>query len=338
MSAEHGPLAARVAGVIPGVALCAAIAVAAFAVATVEARLVGRGLIGPVFWALLIGMALRAFRDPAPVFGPGMTFSARPLLEIAIVLFGAGVNPVLLGAITPALAVQTVLLVLGCVTASYLLARMMGLTGRLSALIACGNSICGNSAIAAARPIVGATPTEVSTAIAFTALPGLALALSLPLLSQQLALTPTQHGLLAGLTVYAIPQVLAAAEPFGDTAVQVALLVKLMRIATLGPMLVWVGWLSTARTGGRVRLAGLLPWYVLGFAVVACLSLSGLVAAPLLAAANHAALILTVIAMAALGLATDTRALFCRGGRIAAATLVSLAILIGLSLMVTLRA
>ena len=39
---------------------------------------------------------------------------------------------------------------------SYGLSRMLGLPVKLSILIACGNSICGNSAIAAVAPVIGA--------------------------------------------------------------------------------------------------------------------------------------------------------------------------------------
>ena len=55
-------------------------------------------------------------------------------------------------------------------------------------------------------------------------------ALSRPALSRQFTPTPTPHGRLAGPTVYAILQVLTAAEPFGDTALPA----NLLRIVMLG--------------------------------------------------------------------------------------------------------
>ena len=45
-----------------------------------------------------------------------------------------------------------------------------------------------------------------------------------------------QFGALAGLTVYAVPQVLAATAPLGATALQVGTLVKLVRVLMLGPV------------------------------------------------------------------------------------------------------
>ncbi|MDT8871877.1 putative sulfate exporter family transporter [Komagataeibacter rhaeticus] len=57
--------------------------------------------------------------------------------------------------------------------------------------------------------------------------------------------------MLAGLTVYAVPQVMAAAAPFGPVAVQAGMLVKLMRVLMLGPVCAVLSVLRArmARTG-----------------------------------------------------------------------------------------
>ncbi len=57
-------------------------------------------------------------------------------------------------------------------------------------------------------------------------------ALCVPLLG----LSPMQYGVLAGLTVYAVPQVLAATAPVAALSVQVGTLVKLVRVLMLGPV------------------------------------------------------------------------------------------------------
>ncbi|WP_163413883.1 putative sulfate exporter family transporter, partial [Escherichia coli] len=79
----------------------------------------------------------------------------------------------------------------------------------LAILIACGNSICGNSAIAAVAPVIEADGDDIASSISFTAILGVLMVLGLPLLIPLLKLTATQYGILAGLTVYAVPQVLA---------------------------------------------------------------------------------------------------------------------------------
>ena len=44
-----------------------------------------------------------------------------------------------------------------------------GLPHKLALLVACGNSICGNSAIVAAAPVIEAESEHVTASIAFTA-------------------------------------------------------------------------------------------------------------------------------------------------------------------------
>ena len=133
--------------------------------------------------------------------------------------------------------------------ASYALGRLLGLPKRMAVLVACGNSICGNSAIAAVAPVIGAKPEDVASSIAFTAILGVIVVLALPLLVPLLDLSLTQYGVLAGLTVYAVPQVLAATVPVGLVSTQLGTLVKLVRVLMLGPVVI----VPLARRGPHAR-------------------------------------------------------------------------------------
>ena len=65
---------------------------------------------------------------------------------------------------------------------------------------------------------------------------GVLVVLGLPLLIPLLRLSETQYGILAGMTVYAVPQVLAATVPAGIVSTQIGTLVKLIRVMMLGPL------------------------------------------------------------------------------------------------------
>ncbi len=93
------------------------------------------------------------------------------------------------------------------------LGRAAGLPAKLAILVAVGNAVCGNSAIAAVAPVSRAKKGEVASASALTALLGVGVVLALPLLIPLAGLSHAQYGILAGLTVYAVPQVLAATSP-----------------------------------------------------------------------------------------------------------------------------
>jgi len=206
---------------------------------------------------------------------------------------------------------------------------------RMALLIACGNSICGNSAIAAVAPVIGADSEDVAASIGFTAVLGVVVVLGLPLLGVAMHMSGLQFGALAGLTVYAVPQVLAAAAPVGATAVQMGTLVKLVRVLMLGPVCVV---LSLTSAGLREKaeeglpLHHLVPWFIIGFLALAGLRSAGAIPHAALAPMGTAATLLTVVSMAALGLGVDVRTVAQAGGRVTAAVVLSLMVLGAISL------
>jgi uncharacterized membrane protein YadS len=159
--------------------------------------------------------------------------------------------------------------------------------------------------------------------------------LGLPLLVHPLGLSLYQYGVLAGLTVYAVPQVLAAAFPVSVLSGQVGTLVKLVRVLMLGPVVLFFA-LRHRRSAdlGRMRLGQYVPWFIVGFLVLAGLRAVGVVPASAAAVAKDLSGWLTIAAMAALGLGVDVRAV-SKVGRPVVAT-VSGSLLVLLLLAVTL--
>ena len=92
---------------LPGLLACAAVALAAVAVQALELRLFGRGWIDAIVLAILIGAAVRSVWTPPAALRPGVEFSARTLLEIAVVLLGASVSAATVMAIGPGLLFGT---------------------------------------------------------------------------------------------------------------------------------------------------------------------------------------------------------------------------------------
>src|SRR6476620_1757534 len=196
----------------------------------------GRAWLEALVLAILIGAAIRTAWTPGKMWKPGIDFSAKLLLEIAVVLLGASVSAATILAAGWPLLISILGIVAGAILLSFAIGRLFGLSRRLAILVACGNSICGHSAIAAVAPVIGADGDEVAASIAFTAVLGVVVVLILPLIGAMLGMKPVAYGALAGLTVYAVPQVLAATAPFGATAVQLGTLVKLVRVLMLGPV------------------------------------------------------------------------------------------------------
>jgi uncharacterized integral membrane protein (TIGR00698 family) len=199
----------------------------------------------------------------------------------------------------------------------------------MAILVACGNSICGNSAIAAVAPVIGAAADEIAASIAFTAVLGVVVVILLPFLVPVLRLSLTQYGVLAGLTVYAVPQVLAATLPIGALSNQVGTVVKLVRVLMLGPVVLALSLLTRGDRPGRGRpsLGELVPWFIVGFLLVLALRSLGVIPLGWLAPIAMAASLLTTISMAALGLGVDVRVVAQAGVRVTAAVTVSLLVL-----------
>jgi uncharacterized integral membrane protein (TIGR00698 family) len=334
---------------LPGVALCGAVTLAAIALQAVEERALGRPYLEALVLAILIGTAVRTAWRPHKRWLPGINFSAKFLLEVAVMLLGASISVQTILAAGPALLIGIAGIVLVAIPASYLLGRFLGLSQRIAILIACGNSICGNSAIAAVAPVIHADSDDVASSIAFTAVLGVAVVLGLPLLMTIFGLSATQYGVLAGLTVYAVPQVLAATVPAGLVATQIGTLVKLVRVLMLGPVVLFLS-LGASRlekaaihkaavvtgetlpTSGKLPLGRLVPWFIVGFLALGALRSADLIPHLALAPAAAVANVLTVIAMAALGLGVDVRVVAQAGGRVTSTVVVSLLILITISM------
>ncbi|WP_259782576.1 YeiH family protein [Aestuariispira ectoiniformans] len=302
--------------VLPGLILAIAISATAFLTEAIEFHAFGGKFIENLVLAIVMGALVRTFIPLGELFEPGISFCAKRVMEAAIVLLGASIS---LGAIEAAgfeLVAGVVFLVVVVIPTSYLLGRLFRLNRKLAMLVACGNSICGNSAVAAVAPVIGAKSDDVASAIAFTAVLGVLVVLLLPLTLHLFSMTGIEYGVLSGLTVYAVPQVLAAAQPGGAIAVQTGTLVKLIRVLMLGPVL--LGLATFRQRGARTsfRLDQVLPWFIIGFAVMMVLRSIGIIHDDLAATFNTGSNALTVIAMAGLGLTVDLRSVCHAGGRI----------------------
>lgn len=325
-------VARKTKGLLPGLALCALVTLLAHGAESLEARLFGRAWLESLVLSILLGSALRTFVRLPDSVAAGVHFGAKTLLELAVLLLGASVSAAALLEKGPALIGAIAAVVALTIACSFAIGRALGLPQKMAILIACGNSICGNSAIAAVAPVIAADGEDVAAAIGFTAVLGVVVVLALPLLVPALAFSPTQYGVFAGLTVYAVPQVLAATGSVSLLSVHIGTLVKLVRVLMLGPVVLLLSLFGRKRGGGRPAVAHLLPWFIVGFLLLMGLRSAGLLPGAALAPAQWTAKLLTIMSMAALGLGVDARAVLKAGGRVTLAVLLSLLALAAISL------
>ena len=288
-----------------------------------------------VLLAIVVGMAVRAWWTPAPWAAPGIRFCARPVLEVAIVLLGVATDARWMLRAGAPLAAAVVAATVAAFGAGLAWGRAFGLSRDHALLVASGNAICGNSAIAAVASVTGAPREATASAVAYTALLSLLVVLGLPLAHGGLRLDDAAFGVVVGLTVYAVPQVLAAAFPVSAWAGQVGTMVKFVRVLMLVPLVLAVSLRRRrAVAGGPLRLGRLVPWYVVAFVLATASRSAGMVPDAVARVAQASSHGLTVLAMAALGLGVEWRALRAVGWRTAATATLSLATLAALALLV----
>jgi uncharacterized membrane protein YadS len=193
-------------------------------------------------------------------------------------------------------------------------------------------------------PVIGADGDEVASSIAFTAVLGVIVVIALPLLAVALHMSPHAFGVFAGLTVYAVPQVLAATAPAGLLATQVGTLVKLVRVLMLGPVILVISLFTRVDRDetdenaphvtaddrpkrGRPPLHQLVPWFIIGFLLLIAARSTGIIPANAVHPINGVAAFLTIVSMAALGLGVDVRVVARAGLRVTTVVTLSLAVL-----------
>lgn len=288
----------------PGIALAVSIAV----VATIIGRFIP--VIGAPVICIVIGVVIAAIRRPSEKFRPGIATSSKLILQISVVVLGSQLSlkeivkvgftslPVMLGTL------------IVCLAGAYWIGKWLGIVGDLRTLIGVGTSICGASAIAAVTPIIGAASVDVAYAISTIFLFNMTAVLTFPLLGHLLGLSQHSFGLFAGTAINDMSSVVAASTTYGSIAAGYAIVVKLTRTMLIIPISLGLATLERRkhRTGGAnpdVHVARLIPWYLIGFLVVASVNSVGLIPQGIHHALVQISIFLIAIALAAIGLSTD---------------------------------
>jgi uncharacterized integral membrane protein (TIGR00698 family) len=310
----------RIRPLVPGIALSVVVTVAALILAEIETAIVGYAILEPLVLALLLGLVVRNVWTPPAQFQAGISFSGKQMLEFAIVLLGASLDFHSIVDAGIKLLVAITLMVTTALVVGVVIGRAAGLETRQAILIAVGNAICGNSAIAAVAPAIKATKQQIASAIALTAVFGIGVVLVLPLFKAAIEMSNERYGVFAGMTVYAVPQVLAATIPVSAVSGQFGSLTKLTRVLFLGPVVAIFAWLYRDRdvdsSTRSLSLTKLFPWFIIGFVSLMILRSVHVIPDDLGHRLQDVSKILTAIAMAALGLSVDLRSVRSTGSRV----------------------
>ena len=335
-ASRPGNAVRRAQAIAPGVALALAIAV----MATIVGQHVP--LIGTAVPGAVIGAVIAIVVRPGARFAAGVKWASTFVLQCSVVLLGAQLS------ITEAarVGVSSLPVMLGtlavCLAAAWLYGRLLGVPGDLRTLIGVGTGICGGSAIAAVSPVIEAASTDVAYAISTIFLFNIAAVLVFPLLGHALGMSQRSFGLFAGTAVNDTSSVVATATTYGTAATSHAVVVKLVRTLMIIPICLGLATLTTrkqqcpaiatvpaaadipacppppavapTRMSPR-RAAKLVPWFLIGFVLVAAVNSCGIIPAAAHSPLGHASVFLVSVALSAIGLSTNVGALRRAGAR-----------------------
>ena len=263
--------------------------------------------------ALVVGAVARNTVPPPATVLPGVDFTLKRLLRLAIILFGATLSfaqVIEIGAGSLAVILVTIILALGL---TRLFGRWMRAPAGLVSLIGVGTAIFGATAIITVGPIIESREEEIAFAVTTIFLFNMLAVVVYPLLGHLLTFSDSVYGVWAGTAIHDTSSVLAASFAFSEPAGQVATVVKLTRTLALVPLALAYGLAhsylrSDSPAGGRrVSLGKIFPWFVLWFVLAAVLNTAGLFGAAAVRGASLSGRFLVVMVMAAVGLSADFR-------------------------------
>lgn len=269
----------------------------------------GLAMINTVLIALICGLVVGNLLSVPDIFLPGIKFTVKSLLKVAIILLGVSFNfrQLLELGLGGLLLIVSCLLIAG-VVAAYLGPRFK-LSSRLAVLIGVGSAICGNSAIMAAAPVIRAKDEEITMAVSTITFIGTLSAFAFPLVGNVLGINDYMFGFWSGTSINDTSQVIAASFAFSQSAGEVAALVKLTRNLLMGPilLLIGVGFAQSERGTNQLSMKKVFPYFVLGFLGLASLNTLGFISAQGQELARSLSLFIVHMVLVGVGLSTDLR-------------------------------
>jgi uncharacterized integral membrane protein (TIGR00698 family) len=237
-----------------------------------------------VLWAIIIGLVITNTVGVHRIFKPGVA-TYDFWLKIGIVALG---SRFVLGDIAKLGATSLVQILVDMTVAGAIIiaaAKFFGLSGKLGSLLAIGTSICGVSAIVASKGAIRARNSDVGYAIAAILALGAVALFTLPPLGHLIGLTDHEFGLWAGLAVDNTAETTATGYLFSDEAGKIAVLVKSVRNALIGFVVLGFALYWSARgeadeiaPGAKAKAAFIwdkFPKFVLGFLAVSAIVTAG---------------------------------------------------------------
>ena len=257
--------------------------------------------------AIIVGMIIgNVFNKFIPAeFREGITFSAKRLLRLAIILYGFRITFQQIFAVgLQGFWADVIMLATTYLLGYYLGTRVFKLDKDLCMLTAIGSSVCGAAAVLGTDSMLKADSHKVSLAVSTVVLFGTISMFLYPFLAGLGIVPESSFGIYIGSTIHEVAQVVAAGSAVSPQVCDTSVIVKLTRVMMLVPYLFLLGlYLSKKSHTKRTKVP--MPWFAILFVVMCGFNSLNLLPAAVKSGIIEFDVFLLTVAMFALGVETN---------------------------------
>ena len=145
---------------------------------------------------------------------------------------------------------------------SLVLKKILNIQSSYAFLLIAGTCICGPAAISFVSRITRSSNNQIANAIWINTLNGFLLVILLPIIAYSLGLNPNQFGIWAGASIQSTAQVISSAALYSENSVQIAIIIKSLRILLLLPFMILISFHYSKSSRNRLNNRSLLLEYI----------------------------------------------------------------------------
>jgi len=244
---------------------------------------------------------------------PGITFSSKKLLRLAIILYGFRLTFQNIISVGLSAIIVDLIVIAGTLGLGLLLGKILKIDKEIALLTGTGSAICGAAAVLGMESVLNNKAHKTAIAVSTVVIFGTLSMFLYPVLYRNgvFNLTPEQWGLYTGATVHEVAHVVGASNPMGEHISEVAVIVKMIRVIFLAPVLLFFAFIFgrskyTGEEGGKTMKIA-IPWFAFGFIAVIGFNSLNLLPQSMVEGINYIDTFLLTMAMTALGMETHLR-------------------------------
>lgn len=302
------------ANVLHGILFVALFACAAFYIS--NADIMKYISFSPLIIGIIIGMIYgNTLKKHMPEeWQPGIKFSSKKLLRLAIILYGFRLTIQNIMAVGSDAIILDIVVIAVTLIFGILLGKLFKMDSETALLTSTGSAICGAAAVLGMESVLNNQAHKTTIAVSTVVIFGTLSMFLYPVMyrSGLWHFTAQQWGLYTGATVHEVAHVVGASNPMGESVAGSAIIVKMIRVIFLAPVLLIFAIIIANR---KRRLEGVssktsritIPWFAIGFLLVIVFNSFNLVPHSIVNVINYIDTFLLTMAMTGLGMETQLK-------------------------------